>query len=445
MNVTKKFLEELDYLYRKDMPIHVMEKARNSMRDYVAVTVAGSEYLKEKINKYIEFAEPEVGEYKPIGLDKKLSLKDTVFINGLEGHALDFDDGTNAGIIHLGSPIFSLLLPLACKYKKTVQEVLKSAIIGYEASFTMAVSMQPTHKQMGYHATGTCGILGAVIAASYLLEFNQDEREKAFAIACVSATGVLQVLDDDSELKPYNVAKASLLALISLQMAKAGFKGHSDALGNTRGYLKMMAGDNKTILYPLLLNNTYAIEKTYTKPYAACRYLHPSIEAAIEIYKKSISIDDIEEIIVRTYSLAVNGHDHTEIYSSASAKMSIPYSVSVALVYGKAGLNEFDNIDNDNVLKLAKCVKVLEDNEMSNLFPEKQPSKIEIKFKNGNQITSYVEMPKGEPENPMSDIEFKERFDDLFMYANKRMNISREVFSKIENDNCIINEIMEIL
>ena len=39
-----------------------------------------------------------------------MSMNNAVFINGLNGHALDFDDGTNAGIIHLGSPIFSVLL-----------------------------------------------------------------------------------------------------------------------------------------------------------------------------------------------------------------------------------------------------------------------------------------------------------------------------------------------
>ena len=55
-----------------------------------------------------------------------------MFLNGLNGHALDFDDGTNSGIIHLGSPIFSLLIPLAQRYKISVEDMLKAAIIGNE-------------------------------------------------------------------------------------------------------------------------------------------------------------------------------------------------------------------------------------------------------------------------------------------------------------------------
>ena len=35
-------------------------------------------------------------------------MKEAVFLNGLNGHAFDFDDGTNTGIIHLGVACFFL-------------------------------------------------------------------------------------------------------------------------------------------------------------------------------------------------------------------------------------------------------------------------------------------------------------------------------------------------
>jgi 2-methylcitrate dehydratase PrpD len=69
-------------------------------------------------------------------------------------------------------------------------------------------------------------------------------------------------------------------------MAKAGFIGHHDVLGGGRGYLKMMTGSEDIELREPLLNGTYAIEKSYTKPYAACRYCHPAIEAAIKLGKQ---------------------------------------------------------------------------------------------------------------------------------------------------------------
>jgi len=239
MNISQDYFTEIDKIAHKELPKEVMDRAVRSLLDYLAVTCAGAAFQKTKLTHYFGFAQPEAGAFKAIGMRKELALKEAVFLNGLNAHALDFDDGTNSGIIHLGSPIFSLLLPLAQRYGNTIEEVLRAAVIGYEASYTMAVSIQPQHKAMGFHATGTCGMLGATLAAAYMLGFNDEERYQAFAAACVAASGMLKVLDDGSELKPYNVAKTALLSLTSLQMAKAGFKGHADPLGGYRGFLKI--------------------------------------------------------------------------------------------------------------------------------------------------------------------------------------------------------------
>ncbi|MDO0824286.1 MmgE/PrpD family protein [Desulfosporosinus nitroreducens] len=447
-NITKQFLARIDLLSTQPMSNEVLHRSKQSLLDYLAVTAAGANFSEDKIYKYLAFAEPENGDYMAIGLGRKMALKDAVFLNGLNGHALDFDDGTNAGIIHLGSPIFSLLLPLSCKYGKTIEEMLRAAVIGYEVSFTMAISIQPGHKALGYHATGTCGVLGATIAASYLLDFTEEERANAFATACVSASGMLKVLDDGSELKPYNVAKTALLALTSLQLAKAGFKGHPDALSGYRGYFMMMTGKETIDLKPMLLNGTYAIQKSYTKPYAACRYLHPSIEAAMKIRKETnVCTEDIDSILIRTYSLAVSGHDHVEIYGSASAKMSIPYSVSIALVSGKAGLKEFDDehVKDEIVLNLAKRVQVVADKDMSDIFPTEQSAKLSVILKNGREYSEQVDYPKGEPENPMSELEFRERFTDLLLYAGRTQSAIDKLYALIMGGAVSVNKMMELV
>ncbi|MBR4588604.1 MAG: MmgE/PrpD family protein [Lachnospiraceae bacterium] len=430
MNRSIEFLNAVDSVWKKEMPLKVIERARQSLLDYLAVTCAGAAFQKEKLDKYFAFALPEEGKFRAIGTGKDLALKEAVFLNGLNGHALDFDDGTNSGIIHLGSPIFSLLLPLAQRHGKTVEEVLKAAIVGYEASYTMAVSIQPGHKAMGYHATGTCGTLGATLAAAYMLGFTEEERFQAFACCCVAASGMLKVLDDGSELKPYNVAKTSLLSLTALQLAKAGFKGHADPLGG-RGFLKMMTGKEDVELKPVMLNGTYAIMKSYTKPYASCRYTHPAVEAAIRLRDK-VKPCDVEEIEVRTYDLAVSGHDHTDIPGSYSAKMSIPYATAVGLIYGKAGLQEFteEKVKQQDILNITKKVKVSADKELSAVFPGVQAAVVTIKTKEGS-FTERVDFPKGEPENPLTDAEFKSRYDDLMSYAGVESSVSEKVFENV--------------
>lgn len=437
-------MQSLNDLYNKKIPRDVMGRARRSLLDYIAVTCAGARFQKEKINSYFEFVQPENGIFKVIGTGQSICMKDAVFLNGLNAHALDLDDGTNSGIIHLGSPIFSLLIPLSQKYNININDMLKSAIIGYEASYTMAVSIQPSHKALGYHATGTCGTIGATLAAAYMLGFSDEERFQAFASACVAASGMLKVLDDGSELKPYNVAKSALLSLTALQISKSGFKGHKDPLGG-RGFFKMMTGTEDVELKPVLLNGTYAIMKSYTKPYASCRYTHPAVEAAISL-RKTVDLDDIKEIDIKTYDLAVSGHNHTDISGSYSAKMSIPYATAVGLLYGKAGLQEFSEemVKKPEILHLTKKVRVFSDEELSGIFPDVQAAIVNVKTNSGEYF-ERVDFPKGEPENPLKEEEFYNRYYGLMEYADVDKTISSCVFDTVFRDNAKVSELIEKL
>ncbi len=429
MNPSRDFFYAIDQVARRKTPAAVMARARRSLLDYLAVTCAGAVFQSEKLKGYFAFAEPEEGMFKAIGTGRGFALKEAVFLNGLNGHALDFDDGTNSGIIHLGSPVFSLLLPLAQRHGATIEKLLEAAVVGYEASYTMAVSIQPKHKALGYHATGTCGMLGATLAAAYMLDLAEDERYQAFAAACVAASGMLKVLDDGSELKPYNVAKTALLSLTSLQLAKAGFRGHEDPLGGYRGFLRMMTGDENTPVKPTLLNGTYAIMKSYTKPYASCRYTHPPVEAAILLRKRhGFRAEDVRSVKVETYDLAVSGHDHAEVKGAYSAKMSTPYSVAVALVFGRAGLQEFSGeiLENGFVRELAGKVRVVADESLSGIFPGRQSAILTIGTSDG-VYAERVDFPKGEPENPLTEEEFRDRYDALMTYGR----IGKDVYSSV--------------
>ncbi len=208
----------------------------------------------------------------------------------------------------------------------------------------------------------------------------------------------------------------------------------------------MMTGSEDTELREPLLNGTYAIEKSYTKPYAACRYCHPAIEAAIKL-GKTIDAQKIQEIVVSTYDLAVRGHEHTDIKGTGSAKMSIPYGVAVGLLEGKAGLIEYDeeHVIDETILDLVKKVHVQADAEFSTQFPKVQTAVVTIKLKDGKETSEKVDFPKGEPENPMSDIEFKERFMNLLQYAGSSADKGSRIIEMCNEESNLVADMCEII
>lgn len=62
-NKSTLFLKEIDSLSKKEIPKNVMDRAKQSLLDYIAVTFAGSQFQKEIIRKYCDFSEPEDGKY----------------------------------------------------------------------------------------------------------------------------------------------------------------------------------------------------------------------------------------------------------------------------------------------------------------------------------------------------------------------------------------------
>ncbi len=435
-NLTDKFIDELYELRNAAFPGSVVLQAKRCMLDYIGATFAGAQMLKEKSNKLLNYLGETQGDATVIGFNRKAGIENAAFVNGLSSHVAELDDGVISGIVHPGAPIFSALLPVAEKERVKGSDFLLGIITGYEAAVRIADAIQPSHKARGYHATSTCGAIGIAVGIAAMLGFSKSQMKDALSSAAVSAAGSLKVLEDGSELKPFNVGRAALVGLLAASMARAGFKGPDDVFSGNAGFLSMMAEDCDLSHLERKDGELFGVERVYVKPYAACRYCHPAIDASLKIkFTHSIQPENIKSVNVATYRWAVANHDHTQINGVSSAKMSIPYSVSVALVSGKAGIEEYsiERINNPEISSLTKKITVCSDDQLTALFPKKSVAIVEITTYDGYCHTTRVDSPKGEAEAPLSDDEMKEKFATLAVYGNKSKEESYEIIRVVWN------------
>lgn len=428
--MTNKFINNIRSTRKEDISPEVWHQARRVLIDYLSVTIPGAKVFHDIETAYVDSI-GACGDSTVIGLNRNCSMQTAALMNGMSAHVIELDDGHRKGALHVGAVVFSALLPVAEHEHLSSEDLLYGAIVGYEATIRLACAVQPGNKLKGYHATGTCGTLGATMGIAAALGFDFDQMKSALSAAVTSAAGVLEMQEDGSDLKPLNVGHAAMDAVAAAYLGKFRFKAPSDALGGKRGFLKVMTDEPHTeFLTEFKKDEPLAISQIYMKTYASCRHTHPAIEAALALRPSVGSqLSEIRSITVEAYKLAVAGHDHTEIMGISSAKMSMPFAVALALVKGSASMEDFNeaNVIDEEILSLVRKVKVVENGELSALVPKKRASILNIIMNDGTALSHRVDYPKGEPENPLTDEELVQKFKSLVMASG----ISKENCNKV--------------
>lgn len=421
MNITNSFVDHLFEMSQRALPERIMEQAKLCAMDYVGCATAGAKMMAERNQQFLSIVAKQGGNSTIIGHETKTTLHNAAFLNAMNAHATELDDGHRLGMIHLGASIFSALLPVAEQEGIAKEDVLRGAVVGYEAAVLSAMAMQPSHKMRGYHTSGTCGTIGAAMSIATALHFDKQEMKNALSAAVAGAAGLLEMQEDDSELKPYNLAHAAVSGITAAYAALAGYSGPSDPMGGKRGLLAVMSEHPNIEVLTHFAEDRYEIERIYRKPYAACRHCHPAIEAALRIkHEHGLMANDIASVLVETYKLAVGGHDHKSIQGVASAKLSTPFSVALALVKDQAGIDDFNpvNIHDNTILDLCQRVDVIVNDELTSWSPQKRAAIVSITTDEGNTYSWEVDYPKGEPENPMTCSEVEEKYKLLTKDSN---------------------------
>lgn len=412
------------------IPDNVMLQARNVLLDYLGVLVGGRKYLEEKRPELISMAPSEA------------------FLNGFAAHVLELDDGHRHGMIHLGASIVTAVLETAKGENLKSDDVLHGIVMGYEAAVRCARAIQPGHKERGYHVSGTCGTIGSAMGVAFACGFNREQMKSTLACAVSCAAGVLEIQEQASELKPYNVGRAAMAGVFAAQVGKLAVPGPDDILGGKRGFLAALTGTPKPEFLTDFTNNDYAIMGIYQKVHAACRHCHPAIDATLDLRNDlRFELEDVEKIEVHTYKLAVGSHDHIDIKGISSAKLSTPFSVALALVKGTAGYADFNdgNLQDYWIKNITRKVKVIEDEELTQRSPGVRGASVTLYLKKGGVFEAPCLYPKGEPENPLTQEELENKFRGLAQYGGLTEKVCNEILAEIWKEEFSINKIMNFV
>ncbi|MEM3703489.1 MAG: MmgE/PrpD family protein [Candidatus Bathyarchaeia archaeon] len=432
MKVTKdlaNFVADTDY---NELPEDVKEHAKLCIMDWLGSTLAGS---LETPAKTVASIVREIGGRKEstiIGARFKTCCVNAALANGTSGHAVELDDIHEESIIHPAAPVIPAALAVAERINASGRDLITAVVLGYEVEIRIGMAVNPSHYKF-WHTTGTCGTFGAAAAAGKILGLKSEKVVHSFGIAGTQAAGLIEVFGTMS--KPFTAGKAAANGVLAALLAEKGFTSSRAIFESEKGFCRATAVEYNLNIIIEDLGRKFNIVNNIFKVHASCGHTHGAIDAVLLLRDKhGIKPEDVDKIVVRTYPIAVDvvGKKY-EPKTPSEAKFSLPFCLAAALIYGKAGLNEFreEMLSDPEIQKLSRKVTVVVDPEYVNA--QLGCAKVTIHTNNG-EFTCRVDAPKGYPKNPLTKAELERKFLDLahLVLSNEQANRILEIVNSLE-------------
>ena len=416
-----------------DVPPAVVEKAKLVFLDTLGIALASStmDFGLMAINVARKLGGPKASLL--IGTSDRVAAANAVIANGTLAHGLDYDDTLEEAIVHTGCCAGITALAAGEEVGATGAAVLEAAIVGTEVLCKVGLVAPGKFHARGFHPTAICSTFGAAAAAGKLYGLNVNQWVDAFGLCGSQSSGIIEYLADGTWTKRIHPGWSAHGGVIATLLAKEGFRGPAKVLEGTHGFFSAFGGKNDYDFEKILeLGQRWEIPRLTFKSYPCGSISHPYMDCALRIKQKhSPHPDQIMEVICRTAEGPVHRlweplANKQKPVSSYGAKFSLPYSIAVMLIRGRAGLEEFSEsaIRDHELLALAAKVRYEVDPKID--YPRHFEGHVQLKMKDGSVFTEDQLHPRGGYEDPLPPEEIEAKF-----HANARLALAEHDVEEI--------------
>ena len=401
-----------------EVPKPVIDKAKLVCLDTLGIALASSTMDFGKMVLNVARKLGGADHSLLIGTDKRVSAANALIANGTLAHGLDYDDTLEEAIVHTGSCAWTTALAVGEEVKASGKSVLEAAIAGTEVLCKVGLVAPGKFHARGFHPTAVCSTFGAAAAAGKLYNLNPDQWVDAFGLCGSQSSGIIEYLADGTWTKRMHPGWSAHGGVIACLLAQQGFRGPAKVFEGTHGFFSSFGGKNDDYRFDkiLELGKEWEIPRLTFKYYPCGSISHPYMDCALKIKQKySPGQEEIREVVCRTAEGPVHRlweplADKQKPISSYGAKFSLPYSIAVMLIRGRAGLEEFDDktIHDADILKLAARVRYELDPTID--YPRHFSGHVKVFMNDGTLLEENQPHPRGGFEDPLPPREIEEKF-----------------------------------
>lgn len=168
------------------------------------------------------------------------------------------------------------------------------------------------------------------------------------------------------------------------------------------------------------LGQRWATADTSFKYHASCRHTHPSADALLALMQThGLKADDIAAVTTHVHQGAIDVLGRVTVPATVhQAKFSMGTVLALAVEYGHAGLNEFEqHFLAPRVAALRDRVTMQLDAEVDRAYPQRWIGKVSVATRDGRTLSARVDEPKGDPGNTLTRGELEDKAQRLAAYG----------------------------
>lgn len=427
-----------------DLPKEVIEEVKRYIYDSVGCAYGG--YHTKDVNILRDIYKDMGGseESTVIGFGDKIPAVNATLVNSLMIRALDFNDIYWKEDPSHPSDLIPAALTMAEKLGKSMKDVIVAIVLAYEFEQRLCLFATPGVRERKWHHATLTQFVSPIVAGK-IMGLTVDQMVNAIGIngshnhtiGCPTA-GVLTMMKNTVD--PMAVQSGVFAAM----MAEKGYSGTEKVFEGKEGFMDTFLGwdaKNEEVspikvpgrdgfvdkhgwswdLDALIggLGKDYKIMECSMKAFPTEALSHTHLSATMKVVKgNNISYDQIEEVRITTIARACDILFDPHKYrpeSRETADHSLPYCIAAVLVDHKITTQSFsdEKLKDPRIWEVIDKIKGIASEEFEAMFPAKQPSKVQIKTKDGREFEEYLEYPKGDPREPMTMEDLENKFNSL--------------------------------
>jgi len=417
MNESRELAEFVTKLKYENLPKNVVQKTKDLVLDQLGVELACS--TKPWSNAVYRDAMNHGGKEEStiINYGDKIPVLSAAFVNSSFGHGFEIDDMYRRGMIHPGCVVVPTALAMGEKELISGKKFILAVAVGYEIMGRVSAAAAPSMLALGHHPTSSCGPFGAAAAGAKILDFDADLTLHALGVAGSTSCGLGEFNQTGGMVKRIHGALGASGGLRGVLLAKEGITGPPTILEGNHGFLRAFSNEKKSDLLTADLGKSWVVLEIGYKIHANCGMNHAPIDSLLRIMAKhSFKAEDVAEIVILHNSNAPHFIGAIkEPTTIPDAQFSGYFTIAMTVVLGNNDFRSYTDeiLKNGAIRNLAKRVRFEVDPEAEANYPQKRIGGVAVKLKNGSTYQEKTEYAKGNPENPLTDKELKDKFRDL--------------------------------